>query len=427
MLIWHDIGIRKNDVPGGGREQELTKSILERIGAGNLTQKVLEGFAIFTEETSFTLRWSDVPLEKARLDYEQFARAMYYGFKGSFPMTLSDVDEEINYLGGIGELKHNLGFSFFHSLDVAVSFAEQEAYSRTETQEFIEQLLTDKSFYAPLYLREFLNSQQLSLRGGSLTPAIKAQLRPSTSFSPSITSIDDEAGIAAEFLAHRQKIVLPQRLVVHTVDGQVSEKSWRTYDQVKQRTAKTLASVATYGLVAGGVVGGILPTIIHGTIDRADLMIMNWYPQYQGVVLCPLDSFVQPSHPCAFPHSMSVMIDDEKSTGTDVFVGPAEKVLPYIEPPKLVVVASLTLNVRSEAERLAYLLKRPVDQTLDRCVFYNPFLWGNFHHFNEWLQTTPQGNELLERKFGRKFSEMKCVAEVKKDLNPADSIAEMYF
>lgn len=415
MLVWHDIGIGTNDVPGEGREQKIAQAILERVEASDLTLKVLEAFATFTKETSFTLCWNDVPLEKAHFDYEQFARAMYFGFQESSVMTIPKIDEELKLMRKMGELKHHRGFSFFHSLDVAVSLAEQESYSRTETGEFIEQLLLDKSLYDPLYLREMLNSQRCGLRGRPLAKAIEAQPSPSMNHTLSATSINDERRIAAEFLAQRQKgIVLPQKLVVHSVDGQASEKTWRTYKQVQQRTANKLASIATYGLVTGGVVGGILPIIIHGTIDRADLVIMNWYPQYQGAILCPLDSFVQPGHQCKFTYSMSIMIDDQKGSGTDIFVGPAEKKLPYIEPTKLVAVVPTTLDTVRDLEGLAHLLKRSA--ALDRCIFYDPTLWGNFHHFNEWLQTTEQGTELLERKLERKLTDMKTVPEIKTNL-----------
>jgi len=341
-------------------------------------------------------------------------RAMEFGFQAPFNMTISEIDEELTSFGAMGERTSNRRFSFFHSLDVAISFAEQEHYTGAEIRELVEQLIEGKSFYDPLYLREILINQKGNLRGRSLAQAIAAPLLLATNCIQSTTSLDDEEQVAAEFLRQRQKcLVLPQKLVVHAVDGQASEKIWRTYEQVKQRTSKTLASIATYGLVTGGVVGGILPTILHGTIDRADLMIMNWYPQYQGAVLCPLESFMLPGHQSEFTHSMSVMIDDEKCTGTDIFVGPAENKLPYLEPSKFVVVAPTTLNVAGEAGRLAYQLGRTVDPTLNRCIFYNPALWGNFHCFNEWLQTTKQGNELLENKLGRKLAKMKTVDEIK--------------
>ena len=42
-------------------------------------------------------------------------------------------------------------------------------------------------------------------------------------------------------------------------------------------------------------------------------------------------------------------------------------------------------------------------------IVYDPTQWGNFHIFNEWLQTTAVGIEILEHALGRKMSEMKNV------------------
>ena len=207
--------------------------------------------------------------------------------------------------------------------------------------------------------------------------------------------------------------LFPDKFIVHSVDTQGYAKAWRTYEQFAAITSSKLASVVTYGLVPGGVLGGINPTDLYGTLDRADLLILNWYPQFQGGVIIPTEFFAKDGFGCEITGSRSVMIDGDNGKGRDIIVRPnQEGILPHVSPSEFVVVVPLELQKAtiSEITSLHHKLRRSspeVAATLERCVGYDPSLWGNFHYFNEWLQTTAEGNALLEDRIGHSISDFK--------------------
>ncbi|MBI2112711.1 hypothetical protein HYT52_04210 [Candidatus Woesearchaeota archaeon] len=216
--------------------------------------------------------------------------------------------------------------------------------------------------------------------------------------------------------------MFPDKFIVHSVDTQASAKAWRTYEQFAAISSSKLASVVTYGLIPGGVLGGINPVELYGTLDRADLMVMNWYPQFQGGVIIPTVFFAKDGFGCEFTGSMSVMIDGDRGRGRDIIARPNEEgILPYLSPSEFVVVVPLELQrvTIDEITGLHHKLLRPsteVASSLERCVGYDPSLWRNFHYFNEWLQTTPEGNALLEERIGRPVRDLKSSDEIKANI-----------
>lgn len=440
MLLWKDIGITKSVENYDKKVQEFAEKYARRISqlqsgtksfdGSSFIDSVIARYNHFCQETNFVLVWSDVPREKQRGDWEQQMRGFYYGYNKPFYMTVEQIDENLDTIGEIKKLEKDKSMSFFHSLETATTFAEEQKCTQDEAAKFLSVLLEGQVLYDPLYLRDILNHpERMNFKGREnieqFAAAISSNYREQRSVDSTmrygaIFRLDDEAMIAQQFFQTKpERVEFPKKFVIHTSDGQASEKIWRTYLQVAERTASKLASMITYGIVTGGVVGGIVPTITHGTIDRADLCMMNWYPQYQGAVLVPLDSFARPDFECHFMHSRSVMIDGERGTGIDIYIGPNEHgVLPYVNPSHFVTVISVELldRVSDEIHRLGHLLKRPEEEmnaTLNRCIGYDPSHWKNFHYFNEWLQSTPEGNSLLEEKLGRNLSKLKSVSEIK--------------
>lgn len=313
------------------------------------------------------------------------------------------------------------GFAFFHSLDCVIDFCEKMAFSRQQVDIFLQELLDTPALNNPLYVREMLQyPERLDARTPQeLVHAISENYKKNTSYARTeLHEIPDEEHLASQFFRQRvNEGVFPGRFVVHSVDSQATVKSWRTYEQIAAVTALRLASVATYGLVAGGVVGGLNPTTLNSTLDRADLMILNWYPEYQGSIIIPIEYFIQEGFKWETRGSMSVMVDGERTEGIDIIVGPDEKgLLPHILPSQFVVIIPKQLQQATEDEisRLHYKLLRPsreLDSTVQRCLVYDPYLWKNYHYFNEWLQTTPEGNEILERIIGRSLSSLQTLDE----------------
>ncbi|GEM_PF-6995108 len=433
MVSWRDIGIKENAYDKEEEARKLASAAVQRItkldsdgdiDLARVTDDILAHYKTFSDETKVTLRWSDVPREKQRFDYEQSLRALFIGYRRRLEVSDSDLEE----MGRAGQMEFDKRFSFFHSLDIAIAFAEARHVTQKEALGFLSALMEGKVAYDPLYLREVLNnpawlSDEREIK--DIAAAIAAHRLEYHSIDAEIVrepiaQLEDEAAYAEQFFRTRPpKVVLPQKFVVHSVDGQASNKMWRTYDQVAARTADTLASIATYGIVAGGIVGGINPTTLMGTVDRADLCIINWYPKYQGAILVPLDTFARPNHEYKFTGSMSVMVDGDKAHGTDIIVGPdSDGILPEIKPSGFVAIVPAALQERVSAEmyRLGHLLGRSnadVHATLNRCIGYDPTHWKNIHHFNEWLQTTPDGNALLEERLGRRITDLPTVNDIK--------------
>ncbi len=383
------------------------------------------------------LKWADVSREKHRLDWEQQMRAYFIGFKRPLFETIEQIDEQVDKLACVGTLEFDCGLSFYHSVETVVAFCENVGFSRDEAAVFLSELFDGNAIYNPLYIREMLNyPERLGFERNSLDVknfALEVNRNYGDhggykdSGSPEnvvkVPTLEGESDLASEFFAQRQKEgTFPKKLIVHSVDTQASRKAWRTYEQVARQTSTKLASVATYGLVPGGVLGGINPTTLFGTLDRADLCIINWYPQYQGAVLFPVERFVKDGFGCRFTGSRSVMIDGDRGGGTDIIVGQNEEgILPYMSPSDLIIVIPQELQraVADEMIRLHRLLRRPrgeLTKTLEMLVGYNPSLWKNFHYFNEWLQTTPGGNALLEERIGCPVSKLKSSDEIKANI-----------
>lgn len=425
-IVWKDIGIQK----GADRKETasaLAEKYAERIarlsgGSGEFDRAAFVKYILRESDASFERTRSapfsmlDVPWDKQRFDYEAMHRALFLGYTAQLTETESEIAEELRRRAEAGEMRFDKGLSFFHALESIVTFAEQGGLARDKAGAFVSTLCEKSLLDDPLYLREMLNNPQrlIADRASGAEPRFDLD-----AFAERLR--EDQA--AAEFFANRPgHVELPQKFVVYSVDGQARHKVWRTYEQVALRTAQILASVATYGIVPGGVVGGVRPTQLYGTIDRADLCIINWYPAYQGAVLVPLEDFVQNRSGVQFLHSMSVMVDGDKTTGTDVVVGPdSSGVLPTIDPSKFLTIVPRELEgvVALSIRQLGTLLRRPDEEiyhTLGRCIGYNPSVWQNFHYFNEWLQSTSEGNALLAEKLGREIPRLPSLSEVKQNI-----------
>lgn len=440
MLVWKDIGFKKNET---GRDHErvsdLSHCYARRIGelpstsnsynSDFIASSIIEIYKKFLDETRTVLRWDNVPKDKQRLDHEQFMRAMFLGYKKPFDSSIEEIDQEVSRFSGKTS-EHDKGLSFYHSIESVVSFCENVGSSREEAVVFLQELLVKRALYDPLYMREILNhlgrlgfGEKLD-EPEKLARAIAENYEKSVSFDKNeVPKINEEEDIAKEFFARREREgAFPDKFAVHSVDTQASAKAWRTYEQFAAITVAKLASVVTYGLVPGGVLGGINPVELYGTLNRADLMIMNWYSRFQGGIIAPVESFAQDGFGCEFTGSMSVMINADRGKGTDIIARPnKEGILPYLSPSKFVVIvpAELQKATVDEITHLHHRLVRSSEElaiTLGRCIGYEPDLWENFHYFNEWLQTTPEGNALLEERIGRPVSELKDANIIKANI-----------
>src|SRR3989338_7566919 len=103
MLVWRDIGFKKNET---GRDHErvsdLATGYVRRISqlpssgnpydASSMASVIIQEYKSFCEETKTILRWDDVPKSKQRVDHEQFMRAMFLVYGQPFHQSTEDVD-----------------------------------------------------------------------------------------------------------------------------------------------------------------------------------------------------------------------------------------------------------------------------------------------------------------------------------------------
>ena len=167
MLVWKDIGLKKNEA-GNNHERvsDFANNYAQRIGQlphsedpydiSSVVSSIIRTYERFFEDTKIVLRWDDVPKTKKRIDWEQYIRAMYYGYTKPFNQTPEDIDKEIERSSG-KTLEKDKGFSFYHSIECVVHFCENNRFNREKAVEFLDELLNGKALYDPLYVREMLN------------------------------------------------------------------------------------------------------------------------------------------------------------------------------------------------------------------------------------------------------------------------------
>ena len=80
MLVWKDIGFKKNETgQDADRVSNLANGYARRIGqlsgsgdsydASSMASSIIQTYERFFEETKTVLRWDDVPRDKHRLDH----------------------------------------------------------------------------------------------------------------------------------------------------------------------------------------------------------------------------------------------------------------------------------------------------------------------------------------------------------------------
>ncbi len=442
MNSWRDIGINDTAVDLERKAQQLADryvSVISSFPAGTessdptaLSDILMRSYRTFFEQTKEVLRWTDLPWEKLRFDYEQQMRALFMGYQQALGMSQAQVDAELDKIGKVGNMEFDRGLSFFYAVDAAVAFAQREQLTQSEAIKMLTEFSNTNCFNDALFLSEALlngevwgydrtrkNARELA---GRIAEGLPEYGRGEGTSSCQLTSLNDEESLVRHFFETRpSQVVLSQKFIIHSVDGQGSEKMWRTYPQIAERTSTTLASLVTYGLVPGSIVGRSLSTTLFGTLDRADLCIMNWYPEYQSGLLIPAQSFLLPGFGRKLTGSMSTMVDGEKETGQDLIIRCNDAGdLPSISPSKFVIIVPTALQsmLSAKINRIGSALRKSTEEiaaTINRCIVYDPSLWKNFHYFNEWLQSTEEGNSILEAKLEGRVSGLKTVPELMRE------------
>lgn len=322
-------------------EKTIVRDIAIRLVPANFVDRVLQKYDEFLERTSIRYSTSNVPREKQVRDQEDVARHMFLGYKARYDMETSFTDQTAIF---------NSGFAFFYTLDFALRSGKN-----------LEEILEWDDFW-PL---------------------------PNGEGDVKIFTIGDEEKQAAKF-TFRQ---MPGKIVVYSVDRGAGKRALMTYEEIARATEERLTSIGLHGLYPGGLVGGMFHRTIFGSLDRADLCIMNYDRMNQGAVLCPLDRFIDAGNSYKFKKSIAVMIDEDKKPGIDVVISREGGYLPHINHSDLIIVAPSTMGIKRGS-----------------VITYDPKIWNGFNKFNEWLQT--DGKEVLERALDRKLDDMKSYSQV---------------
>ncbi len=346
--MFHDLGIQDKENYSPGRAREIVHALINDNG---LEAQVIARLNDFQEATSIIYDSRKVPIEKKKRDAEDVMRHMFLGYKKTCPVFEEDYvkDKTVTVTGE---------YAFLYALDLAVRLGKK-----------ISELLPGNGLFDPLLLREKLRGEPTAK-----SEVIKIGERP-----------DFRVG------------EMPHKLVVYAVDRGAGKRAVMTYEQIAKATAERITSIGRYGIVPGGVVGGNFHRTIFGSVDRADLCMLNYDQLHQAVVLCPVDRFAQAQY--TFKPSIAVMVNSDKAKGLDLIVtSSAGERLPAISPRDCVLVVPTTLSVESHRSNI---------------ITYDPLVWSGFHHFNEWLQTTPAGVDILEHAFGRRMDQLKSVEGIR--------------
>lgn len=342
--MFHDLGIQDKESYSPKRAREIVRTL---IGDSGLEVRIMTLLDDFQRETVVTYDSRNIPVEKKKRDAEDVMCHMFLGYKKPCPISEEDyVKDKVVTI--------TAEYAFLYALDVAVRLGKP-----------VLELLDGNDLYDPLMLREKLLGES-----PVKSETIRVEDRP-----------DFRAG------------EMPHKLVVYAVDRGAGKRAVMTYEQIADATAQRMTSIGKYGLVPGGVVGGNFHRTIFGSVDRADLCMLNYDSQHQAAVLCPVDRFAQAQY--TFRPSIAVMVNGNKAKGVDIVVTSCEKKsLPFVSPRDLVLVVPTTMPIVGHTSNI---------------IRYDPAVWQGFHHFNEWLQSTPAGVEILEYVFGRKMIEMRSV------------------
>src|SRR3989338_8874346 len=345
--MFRDLGLPDDK---GYDERKACSIIRTLVNDTRLEARVINQLHQFQQQTTLSYDTRTIPEEKKRRDAQDVMRHMYLGYRKPCPVSKEDyiIDKTVT--------THS-EYAFVYALDLAIRAGIT-----------VPHFLENTSYHDPLTACE-------RIKGKSNTKAQVLRIEE---------RLDFKVG------------EMPHRLVVYAVDRGAGKRAVMTYEQIVHATVKKMTSIGRYGLVPGGVVGGNFHQTIFGSVDRADLCMLNYDTQHQAAVLCPVDRFAQA--PYSFKSSIAVMVNGDKAKGLDLIVTSAEKEnLPFVSPHDLVLVVPTTMSVTPNHSNI---------------IYYDPAQWGNFHIFNEWLQTTAAGTEILEHALGRKMNEIKNVEEI---------------
>ncbi len=341
--MFRDLGLKDEE---GFKEDEVYRVIKTLVQDSALVIKVQHHFREFLQATSIRYDSRNVSDEKKKADAEDVMRHMFLGYKKEYMVSKEDyvTDKTVTVNGG---------YSFLYALDIAL----QAGWS-------IHNVLEGDTLYDPLVLRERIWGES----------AYKAE----------IIKVENTPACKSEG-------EMPHKLVVYAVDRGAGNRAVMTYKQIAALTAIRITSIGRHGIVPGGVVGGNFHQKIFGSVDRADLCMLNHDQQHQAAVLCPLERFAQADF--SLKRSIAVMVNGDKAKGTDIVVTSKEggKLL-SIAPQDLVLVVPTTMQIEPNRSSI---------------IMYDPVHWHDFHHFNEWLQTTSAGISVLEQALGRKIGDLK--------------------
>lgn len=438
MQRFRDLGIRKGTYP---------QKKFDELIAGNWGQKFSKLFARDNERATAVFRaaherfLNDTPKENpieglppkhVKVHIELTLRSFGFGFTQNIAEI---VEEEYAHLAD--PLRNpsppcpNLDARMLYSAELVLSFLGTEncichAGSRVSEEvkfQFFEFLINNGLLRDPLFLAYMLIKYGSNVQSGNDLIGFSQLLfdrynatADKSNWVPELPTCDShnpmrEKKLATEFLGSERPFDLGSRFVVYVVDGQVGPRMRMQPEEATAATARTLASIAIYGVVPGGIVGGnINYHLIHSSVDRADIDLLSVYPNFQAVVMVPIQTGILDS---GFPHTArrnaKVWYNNDIGHAPELMVEPQVVTpelswLPRIEPSKLVIVLPRGLDAlfKKAVANLAGKLGIK-NMSLINVVSYDPDYWGNVHNFVEFLQISAEGQSRLQFSLGERM------------------------
>ncbi len=361
-----------------------------------------------------------IPIEHVKAHLEFIHRS--FGDRDGWK-SKRDVQAEVEMqLGWLREAEgayspRSINSTMLHGLDIVMQFLGCNGAPPAANLAFLQDMLDAGIMKDPLFLAMMLDRQVDGIE--SFSRKLAEQHGAETGRSISIPQYSDlgfqspahEEAVAANFENVERPLDLGAKFAFYAVDGQPADRLRMHPDDLTAATTKSLASILTYGIVPGALVGGEINfhKIFLG-VDRVDMDLLMIYPDLQATVVVPMERLHGSRFPCTSNRNVKSWHNGNKAHGKGVTMEPFDGLLPIIEPFRLAMLIPMKLHDRlcdaigSLATRLGLDHETEISWRLKRIIPYNPEYWGNVHNFVEFLQIDEYGKTMLENVLEQKHT-----------------------
>lgn len=426
MLILRNIGLRKGSHAGEKFDELAAGPWQERLANafGTRRQEAIELFrhahSSHLDQSRARTNLSELPEAhvKAHILFQMHSSM---GFRNACDDdSIAELHEGLKsrprYIDTTGRAE------MLYGLDLFLQLCEKGAISNEFAFSFFRSLLVNRIISDPLFFQRAIN---LAARDGALEPGqfeflgyaeslvkrYSSSYGGSQCFSDVLSEFENELLHARDFLRTGAPLDLGGNYVVYAIDGGIANRMWSTPEEIIERAAQRIVSILCYGIVPGGVVGGV---ITHDTIfmseSRPDIDLMNIYPESQAAIIVPLAHVMRAGFPTeavrnakvfhnsdrAVAHQMTVLAKETRELPVIGLEGPdpeASSADMKLQGANLVaaVPKSMLGRIVHKLYELECRIGLKENDLIGQIIPYDPALWGGVTPFLEFLQATEFG------------------------------------